>query len=66
MNKNLINYLVEHELDINKENQNGKTSLLNACRSGNEDLVQYLVDHRADINKENKDDEIPLFLFINI
>ena len=34
-NKNLVEYLVEHRVDINKENNKGKTPLLMAIRRGN-------------------------------
>ena len=61
-NKNLLKYLVEHEVDINKVvYKNDKIPLFDACQSGNKDLVKYLVEHGADINKENEDIETPLF-----
>jgi len=44
-NINLIKYLVEHGVDINKVvYKNGKTILFDACESENKDLVEYLVD----------------------
>ena len=61
MNKNLINYLVEHGIDINKEDLNGETVLFKACESGNKDLVEYLIKYGADINKESEYGETPLF-----
>jgi len=50
-NKDLVEYLVKHRVDINKENWNGETVLFRACESGNKDLVKFLVEYGADINK---------------
>jgi len=36
-NKDLVEYLVEHGEDINKENKDGETPLSKACKSGNKD-----------------------------
>ena len=52
MNKTLIYYLVEHGIDINKDNIFKETPLFYTCKSGNKDLVEYLVKHGADINKK--------------
>jgi len=62
MNKNIINYLVKHGVDINKEDRIGETPLFSACYSGNKKLVKYFVEYGLDINKENKFRETPLFL----
>ena len=62
MNKNLIYYLVEHGIDINKDNMYKERPLFYACRSGNKDLLEYLVEHGANINKEHKNDETALFI----
>ena len=43
-----MEYLVEHGVDINKENKNGKTPLNYARKSRNKDLVQYLVEYGAE------------------
>ena len=41
-----FNYLIEHGININKENiYNGKILLFNACESDNENIVQYLVKY---------------------
>jgi len=51
-NKDLVEYLVEHGVNINKEKWNGGTPLFDACESGNkEELVKYLLENGADINK---------------
>ena len=42
-NKELVEYLVEHGLDINKENEDDETPLLIDCESENKDLVEYFV-----------------------
>jgi len=55
-----MEYLIEHGADINEENENGETPLINVYYSGNKELVQYLVEHGTDINEENKFDETSL------
>jgi len=62
MNKTLIYYLVEHGIDINKDNLFKETPLFYACESGNKDLVKYLVKHGTDINKENRNGESVLLI----
>jgi len=52
ININIIKYLIEHGVDINKEDFDGETPLFGAYKKGNEIVVEYLVDHGADINKE--------------
>jgi len=42
-NKELVEYLVEQGADINKENDEDKTVLVEAFNSGNKNLVKYLV-----------------------
>jgi ankyrin repeat protein len=65
-NKDLVEYLVEHGADINKEEKwYGETPLFYACKSGNKDLVEYLVEHGEDINKEDENGLIPLFYACN-
>jgi ankyrin repeat protein len=60
----LVQYLIEHGADINKENNEGETPLFKACRWGydNEIIVQYLIENGADINKKNNEGETPLFI----
>jgi len=53
--------LIEHGLDINKEDNSVKTPFFDACCSGNKDLVEYLINLGSDIHKENKDGETVLF-----
>ena len=60
-NKYVAKFLVEHSIDINKENKNGETPLFYACKNGNESLVRYFVERGADVNKENENGETPLF-----
>jgi len=57
----LVEYLVEHGVDINKENYFDKTPLFYACSSGNKELVDYLIENGADINKEDGHGETILF-----
>jgi len=37
--------------DINKKNNDCKTSLLDVCFNGNENIVKYLVKHNTNVNK---------------
>ncbi|KAG4097319.1 ankyrin repeat-containing domain protein [Neocallimastix lanati (nom. inval.)] len=61
-NKELVKYLVEKGVDINKEAKwKGETLLFHVCYCGNKDLVEYLIEHGADINKEDKYGRTPLF-----
>jgi ankyrin repeat protein len=39
-NKELVENLIGHKADINKEIRNGETTLINACRSGNKELEE--------------------------
>jgi len=36
-----VEFLVEHGVNINKENSIGETSLIKACKSGNVAIVKY-------------------------
>jgi len=48
-------YLVEHGVDINKEeNRYGETPLFSACRSRHKLIIEYLEEHEADINKMHR------------
>ena len=53
INLHIIQYLVKHGVDINKEDRNGKTPLFYASKNGNEAVVKYLIEHGADMNKNN-------------
>jgi len=44
-----VEYLVENEVNINKENKGWVTPLFNTCISGNKDLVEYLIEKGANI-----------------
>ena len=54
-NLDLIKYLVELGLDINKESKNGWTPLHIACQKGHIAVVKYLVEQGVDINKQIND-----------
>ena len=60
MNKNIVNYLVEHGADINKENEDGETPLFRTCYNGHENIFNYL-EYGANIKKENNYDQTPLY-----
>ena len=46
-NVDIIIFLVENKININKKDNNGKTYLRKACGVGNTDLVRYLLNHGA-------------------
>jgi len=52
-NLNLVKYLVDCGLDINKAKNDGWTPLFYASMNGHENIVKYLVGLGADINKQN-------------
>jgi len=43
MNLSSTIYLVQHDADINKEDNCDNTSLLNVCQNGNDTILQYLL-----------------------
>jgi len=48
----MLVYLVDHKININKENKNCETLCFNVCKKGNEVLVKKnLIDHGTNINK---------------
>ncbi|ORX69348.1 ankyrin [Anaeromyces robustus] len=59
-NKTIANYLIDHGVNINKENVCGETPLFQACYGGNEAIVRYLVKLGTDINKKTFNGNIPL------
>ena len=60
-NKNLLIFLVEHGVDLDKiVYENDEIALFDACRSGNKELVEYLLKNGTYINKENKNGITPL------
>ncbi|KAG4091762.1 ankyrin repeat-containing domain protein [Neocallimastix lanati (nom. inval.)] len=52
INSMKVEFLVEHGVNINKENSIGETSLIKACK----------IEHRANINKKNVCSKTPLFI----
>ncbi|KAG4092671.1 hypothetical protein H8356DRAFT_1343245 [Neocallimastix lanati (nom. inval.)] len=55
-NKDLVEFLIKHRININKENRkNAEAPLFNTCR------IEYLVEHGLEINIENWNDETPLY-----
>ena len=56
----LIELLIKHKADINKENLNGMTPLHAACLSGNIKSVDILLDNGADFYKKDKSSFLPI------
>ena len=51
----LIQYLHELGIDIDKYDWLGKTPLFLACEFGHTDIIKYLIEHGADVNFEKKE-----------
>ncbi len=62
-NGNTVKSLIENGMDVNIEDENGKTPLLMACLWNNENLAKYLIEEQnANINVESKRGWTPLFM----
>jgi len=48
----IVKYLIEHGVDVNKENNNDESPLYFAFMERQEDIVKYLVEQGANINKK--------------
>ncbi|KAL6617343.1 ankyrin repeat-containing domain protein [Neocallimastix sp. 'constans'] len=59
-NKELVECLVDHRVDINKEDE-GKIPSFNTIKCGNKDLVGYLLENKSDMYKEEWNGGKPLF-----
>lgn len=46
----LIENLIEHHADLNKQNSKGETAIHYACQYGNNEIVEYLIKKGANIN----------------
>ncbi|XP_065826100.1 uncharacterized protein [Oscarella lobularis] len=56
-------YLIDHcGVNVNEQNNDGRTSLMNACQKGHLDTVQLLVSKQCDINVRTKSGKTALFL----
>jgi len=67
--ENMVKNLLKQGTDINKEDDDGRTPLFNACEGEYvcrcEDVMEYLVEQGADINKEDNEGRTPLFIACN-
>ena len=52
--KIIISELLEHDADINIQDNDGNTPLMVACSLGHADLVEMLLDYDADTDVKNK------------
>ena len=62
-NKEIVEYLISHpKINVNKEDQIGRTPLFIACANGKEEIVKILLkDERVNVNKEDRYGGTPLF-----
>ena len=56
----MVEYLINHNADINAKNRNDWTPLHYAAKYDRLSIVEYLVNHKADINAINNDSKTPL------
>jgi len=52
--KDLVKYMLEKGVDVNKKTRGNKTSLMVAIDKGDEEIVKELVEHGADVNLPGK------------
>jgi len=64
--KDVILYIVktflQHDIDVNIQNNKGFTPLMYACQNDNEDVARLLIHHKADINAVNHNNQTALML----
>jgi len=53
-------YQVDPNLDLNAQDKQGETALLEAARAGQPDIVQFLVERDANVNAANHRGETPI------
>ncbi|XP_067948576.1 ankyrin repeat domain-containing protein 29-like isoform X2 [Watersipora subatra] len=47
----IANYLLDHGVNVNAQNEAGATALIKACERGHKKVVQTLLEHGADVNQ---------------
>ena len=52
--------LIENGADVNKEDKDGNTPLIEAVMGNNESIIRFLIENGADVNKENRKGNTPL------
>lgn len=60
--KEMVALLLRYKADINKQDQERKSSLHFACEQGREDIVELLLQHKADPNLSDKEEKTPLHI----
>jgi ankyrin repeat protein len=61
-NQATIELLLKSGFDINAQNNDGVSVLINATRCANYDVIEYLIKHGANINVQTKSGLTPLIL----
>ena len=61
-NENLCRLLLDHNADVNIQDNAGRTPLHWCASTGNENLCRLLLEHNADVNIQDKDGSTPLHL----
>nr|XP_008195700.1 PREDICTED: putative ankyrin repeat protein RF_0381 isoform X2 [Tribolium castaneum] len=57
----IINFFIQHKVDINRKYLNGTTPLLKAIERGNFDVVKLLIEKGASVNSTDGQNSNPLF-----
>lgn len=60
--KNIINFLLENGLDINKQDNFGQTALFLASANEDPSFAEFLINNGADVNIPSKKDGAPIHL----
>ena len=59
-NLGIVEYLISRGAEIDKEDKNGCTALMLACKEGHTHIVESLLSHGAKIDKKDKNSCTPL------
>ncbi len=58
----IVDYLLKNDADVNAENDEGQSVLMEAVLQGNQQIVNLLINKDAIIDKKNNKNETALFI----
>jgi len=65
LNKNMVKLLIEHDADLELEDNYKETPLNCAVRIGSNDIIKFLVEQGADVNTHSSNNTSPLTFALN-